>query len=111
MRLLAMSLYHPRTMREKIIKVLANREALSMKQIRLRVKSERCINGSMSYQGLYKHITQLLEDKILVRKNGDYSLNIDWIKNMKRFCEDAEYNLKMLKGDDKKCSVAMRVNV
>jgi hypothetical protein len=75
---------------ENIINLLGTEYPLSSKEIFNYLKKYGSSN--ISYQGVHKHIKQLLDEKILEKDKLKYKLNISWIKKEKDYFKYLENN-------------------
>ncbi len=72
-----------------IIHLLLREHPLSVKKIWNRMRVFH--NKSVSFQGVYKALTELMEVGVVVKTpEKEYEINIDWIISVKRFAEHAE---------------------
>ena len=63
--------------KNKIISLLENNKALSVKQIHQMLTKHK--NYQSSYQALHKTINQMVKEKILLKKENKYSINAKWL--------------------------------
>ena len=75
----------PKTVKEKIIVLLASEFPLTVKDLKLRIKST--FNESVSYQSVHKELNHLMTDEIIICDNKKYLLNIEWIKQVGLFSD------------------------
>ena len=76
--------------RKKIVDVLGKHWPISAKQLYTLLKEKHAI--SISYHGVYKFLQELVEKKIVLKKDRTYLLNKDWIINTRDFFDDLEYS-------------------
>lgn len=76
----------PNSQKEKIIQLLSGRHGLSAKQVYNRLKRE--FGVSVSYQAIHKTLKQMLEEKILAKKEKNYSINPEWVENFRKNAEN-----------------------
>ncbi|MBI2597906.1 MAG: hypothetical protein HYW50_01790 [Candidatus Diapherotrites archaeon] len=74
--------------KDKIVLILGQEFPLTAKQIFNRLKKE--FNANLSYQAAHKLLHQLTEEKVLLREEKNYSLNKQWIKQVKTFGSNLE---------------------
>ncbi|MEK6942267.1 MAG: hypothetical protein AABW85_05410 [archaeon] len=74
--------------KDKIVLVLGQEFPLSAKQIFNRLKKEFATD--ISYQAAHKLLKQLVLEKVLLREEKKYSLNKQWIKQVKTFGSNLE---------------------
>lgn len=75
----------PKTVKEKIIVLLASEFPLTVKDLKLKIKSN--FNESVSYQSVHKELNHLMADAIIICDNKKYLLNTDWIKQVGLFSD------------------------
>jgi hypothetical protein len=81
----------PRNSREGIIWVLADRPFLRFQQLHRAVR--RLLGRRISTQGLFKLLTELIDDGQIKRfSRGLYGINPAWITQLRAFCEVMERN-------------------
>ncbi len=76
-----------RSMRSAIINILSSKHPLSAKEIHEIIRSDI---KNATYPAVYKTLKVLGKEGKLVKKNRLFSLNIEWVKNLKSFAEDVE---------------------
>lgn len=77
------------SIRNNIIKMLSEQHPLSAKEIfEIIIINQK----NASYPAVYKTLKMLTREKKLVKHNRKFSLNLDWIKEMKSFSEKVEEN-------------------
>ena len=75
----------PKTVKEKVIVLLASEFPLTVKDLKLKIKSN--FNESVSYQSVHKELNHLITDDIIICDNKKYLLNIEWIKQVGLFSD------------------------
>ena len=75
----------PKTVKEKIIVLLASEFPLTVKDLKLKLKAN--FNESVSYQSVHKELNHLIADEIIICENKKYLLNIEWIKQVGLFSD------------------------
>lgn len=75
----------PKTVKEKIIVLLASEFPQTVKDLKLKIKAN--FNESVSYQSVHKELNHLITDEIIICENKKYLLNIDWIKQVGLFSD------------------------
>lgn len=78
-------LEHQKKAKDLIISVLTMKHPLSSKKIYNEIK--RRYGYSMTYQGVHKSISQLLEQGVLIKEDWEYSINMQWIDEIGNFVE------------------------
>ena len=85
----------PRTTRDRIVWQLANRQVMTFRRLQRNVANGK---GRISAQGLYKHLNPLMEDGLVERHGrGEYALSLQWVRSLKKLCEDIEHNRRVLR--------------
>jgi hypothetical protein len=72
----------PKKVKDAIISILTKEWPLSARKIYNRVRN-MCLD--VSYQAVHKTINELLNNRIILRKDKEYALNKDWIDDVKNF--------------------------
>ena len=75
----------PKTVKEKIIVLLASEFPLTVKDLKLKIKTN--FSESVSYQSVHKELNHLITDEIIICDNKKYLLNIEWIKQVGLFSD------------------------
>ena len=75
----------PKTVKEKIIFILSSDFPLTVKDLRLRIKSQ--FHDSVSYQSVHKELNRLKEEDIVKLESKKYLLNVEWIKQVGLFSD------------------------
>ncbi len=75
----------PKTVKEKIIVLLASDFPLTVKELKLKIKAN--FNESVSYQSVHKELNHLISDEIIICENKKYLLNVEWIKQVGLFSD------------------------
>jgi DNA-binding PadR family transcriptional regulator len=70
-----------RRVKDAVVGVLSQDWPLSLKQIYFTIS--RNYPMAVSQQAVYKALKQLVENKVLVKKERKYALSIDWIRSLK----------------------------
>ncbi len=81
--------------KKKIIHLLSIEWPLKAKQVFIRLK--RYYDVKTSYQAVFKLLKELEKENVLLCKNLEYMLNIEWLKNTKKVLESVENNYKKRK--------------
>lgn len=79
-----------RTTREMITQILAEEWPLTARVIFNRVKKGK----SLTYQAVYKTLSKMTKEEVLIRKQMQYSLNLLWITKSKDFFNQIESSYK-----------------
>jgi hypothetical protein len=69
---------------------LANEWPLTLKAIFNRIRKK--FGYGNSYQAVYKAVKELVEKQVLLEKDKQYEINIDWVKNVQSFTDIVETN-------------------
>lgn len=77
----------PRTVKDSIILILAEERSLEAREIHSSVKKHKL---DVSYQAIHKELKKLLKNGILQNEHKSYSLDKNWIRDLKRFVEKLE---------------------
>jgi len=80
----------PKNSKDAVITLLTYEWPLTLKQIYNRIKKQ--YSYSSTYQSVYKTVKELLEKKVLIQKDKQYEINIDWIKKLQSFTDIVETN-------------------
>lgn len=83
--------------KDSILGVLINDWPLSLKEIYNRTKKQFSFTGS--YQAIFKGVNELMSEKILIKNDRLYEINISWIKNLQSFTDVVETNYYANKKD------------
>tara|TARA_Y100000310_G_scaffold343654_1_gene452291 strand:- start:4094 stop:4951 length:858 start_codon:yes stop_codon:yes gene_type:complete len=75
----------PEKVKEMIIMILATDFPLSIKKLKLLLKKN--FNKSVSYQAIHKEVNKLLEDKMVVKKDNKYMLDLTWVREVGFFSD------------------------
>lgn len=78
---------HP-SVKDSVIILLSENKLLTAKQIHNMAETK--FGKHISYQAIHKLLTEMQEKGILLKAEKNYSLNSDWVKNTKKFLENAE---------------------
>ncbi len=81
---------NPKNTKDAVISILAIEWPLSAKKIFYRIKKQ--YRYSHTYQSVHKALKELAEKSVLKEKNGEYEINISWIKNLQSFTDIVETN-------------------
>ena len=76
------------TAKDAIVSILSSEWPLTMKEIYFAAIRQHALN--VSYQAMHKATKQLIQQKIITRNERTYSLNTEWIKQIKGFTEKLE---------------------
>lgn len=80
----------PSTTKDAIISILTTEWPLSLKEIFYRIK--RQYGYSSTYQAVYKAVNELIQAKVLLRKENKYEINVVWVKKLQSFTDIVETN-------------------
>ncbi len=69
--------------KDSVILLLSHEFPLSANQVYSRLRKQFAL--SVSYQAVHKVLTQLLEEKVLVKEGKNYFLSKQWISSIKKF--------------------------
>jgi uncharacterized protein YlzI (FlbEa/FlbD family) len=69
--------------KDSIIRILSYNWPLSIKKLKSILKKEYSVN--VSYQSIYQNLNELLEKEIVIKRNNEYLLNLDWIEQIQEF--------------------------
>jgi hypothetical protein len=75
----------PRTVKEKIIFLLASEFPLTVKELRMKIKHN--FQESVSYQSVHKELNRLMDEEIVSCQEKKYLLNTEWIKQVGLFSD------------------------
>src|SRR3989344_4852712 len=78
----------PNTTRDALISALSKRWPLTAKELCAEVK--RNYGVTVTYQAVHKLLQQLVSDGILILQDGTYRIDLNWIRNLRKFTEDIE---------------------
>ena len=78
--------------KNKIVKVLSEVPNISAKQIHHQLQKEFGI--SHSYQATHKTLQEMVVERILVKNNSFYQVNIDWADNFRKTAEQLAEKIK-----------------
>ncbi len=73
-----------------IISVLIHDWPLSLKEIHNCLRKNYKFGGT--YQSVFKAVSELLDKKVLIKKEGKYEINISWVKKLQSFTDIVETN-------------------
>ncbi|MBI4895676.1 MAG: hypothetical protein HY831_04245 [Candidatus Aenigmarchaeota archaeon] len=77
------------SIRNNVIKMLSEQHPLSAKEIfELIILNQK----NASYPAVYKTLKMLTRERKLIKQNRKFSLNLDWIRELKSFSEKVEEN-------------------
>lgn len=85
-------------LKQNIIKLLMQENILSTSQLHNLLEKQMSI--SISYQAVHKTLKQMIEEKILEKNTKNYSINNDWVKELKQFTSSLENSLNEKKSPD-----------
>lgn len=74
--------------KDAIVSILSEEWPLTMKEIYFVAIRQHALN--VSYQAMHKATKQLIQQRIVTRNERAYSLNTEWIKQIKGFTENLE---------------------
>ena len=77
--------------RDFVVRALSEEWPLSAKEIFNRVSKES--NKELSYQAIHKVLVSLTDEKILVKQNGKYLINLSWVEDSKDILDLLQKNL------------------
>ena len=78
-------------LKQSIIKLLMQENNLATSQLHNLLEKQMSMN--VSYQAVHKTLKQMLEEKILSKNAKNYSINNDWVKELKQFTSSLEDSL------------------
>lgn len=78
--------------RNKIIEILSNEWPLTAKQIYNRLKRSYGVN--ISYQAVHKHLTQMIEEKKILKNQSGYCINEEWVQKIQKNAESMAQKIK-----------------
>jgi hypothetical protein len=73
-----------------IVEVLTENWPMTLKEIHNRIKKDFKYSGS--YQSVFKSVNELVQKKVISKKDNYYELNISWIKKLQSFTDIVETN-------------------
>lgn len=76
--------------KDAIVSLLVSEWPLSSRKIFFHLKKN--YNYNYSYQAVFKAIGELVEKNVLVKKDMDYEINVDWVKKLQSFTDIVETN-------------------
>lgn len=79
-----MLLPHPRSLREKILHILAQFPLQTAPDLLRRLKGRGSV---VTKQGLYKELRVLLQDSVVIKYQRAYTLSLPWILNFSQFSD------------------------
>ena len=79
------------TTKEMIINELSRSWPLSLKKIYYECKKS---GKSITYQAVHKALKELIKDGVVKKQQKDYSLNVEWITDVKNYTEGIYLNYK-----------------
>ena len=85
-------------LKQNIIRLLMQQNNLSNSQIHNLLQKQ--IGLTISYQGVHKTLNQMMLEKILLKNEKNYSINSDWVKELKQFTSSLESSLQENKSSD-----------
>ncbi len=77
-----------RNVKDLIVNSLAIEWPLTLKKLHNLLKNK--YNVSVSCQAVYKALQEMTRKNIIIKNNKEYSLNLDWIKQLKTFSKKLE---------------------
>jgi len=81
---------HPKNTKDAVISILTTEWPLTLREIFFKIKKK--YGYSSSYQAVYKAVTELLEDRVLIKKEMKYEIEVEWIKKLQSFTDIVETN-------------------
>ncbi len=88
----------PRNSRELVIWGLAQMGFMTFRQLRALIRRSR---GQISHQGTWKLLRSLIEDgQVAKLARGEYTINPEWIEELRRFCDIIEEKHKVFQKDE-----------
>lgn len=76
--------------KDMVINILTKNYPLTIKKIYNYAKKN--YNYSLTYQSIFKAVNELLKNKVLIKNNSQYEINISWIKKLQSFTDIVETN-------------------
>ncbi len=80
----------PKSTKDQIINIVARRYPLKAKEIYSSIKKEYA--SSVSYQAIHKLLRELVDDRVFVKEELSYSINLEWLKRVSDFLSFVEQN-------------------
>ena len=80
----------PKNTKDAVINLLTFEWPLNLRNIFFKIKKQYAY--SSTYQSVYKAVKELVEKKVLIEKNKQYEINVEWIKNVQSFTDIVETN-------------------
>jgi len=77
-----------KNVKDLIINALTIEWPLSLKKLYNLLKKR--YRTKVSYQAVHKALQELVDKEVIVKNKMEYSLNLDWIKNLREFSEEIE---------------------
>jgi len=71
--------------KDYIISILSDESKLSAKDIKSRLSKQ--FNGSLTSQAVYKALSELESQNVLLKDNGEYALNYHWANEIESFAK------------------------
>lgn len=96
--------------RNKIVDILSEESPLSFKKLSIKLRKKYAITVTNS--AIYKLIAYMIKEKILTKKEGEYSINSEWLDNIDKFkdkvvsrsIKDNMQNLELVNLAKQECS-------
>jgi len=89
--------HHEQKVANIIIDILSNEFPLTTKQVYNRLKRNHGL--TISYQGVHKHIKQMLEEKVISKDGNNLFINYSWIKKLSNYAKSLESAIGREKDD------------
>ena len=74
--------------KDLVITLLLRHHPLNVKQVWYKIR--RTFGKNISYQAVYKSVSELMETGVLVKNEIGYEISLQWIGKVKRFTQNLE---------------------
>jgi len=74
-----------RTVMDLVVSILAYKHPLSANEILDEIKNQYKVK--VTYQAVHKSLNILMKEKVVVKEDKSFKLDIEWIKSLERFYE------------------------
>ena len=81
----------PKTVKDAVVSVLSKEYPLSTRKLHNKVRNTGL---SVSYQGVYKAVNELVEEGIIIKTCRNYQLNEEWVRKIKDFGDNLLSTIK-----------------
>jgi len=79
---------HDKSTKDLIVLLLLKQHPLSVKQLWYKVN--RLFGKNISYQGVYKTVSILLDGEVIKKGEIGYEINLEWVKKVRKFTQSLE---------------------